>query len=50
MVSHFPITDAVWSEIEAALRELKHDDGSPSVLGDRMFIEAVLYQTHAATP
>ena len=44
------ISDAVWSEIEPVLRELKHAAGSPPVLSDRMFIEAVLYQARTATP
>ena len=44
------ISDAVWSEIEPALRELKHAAGSPPVLSDRMFIEAVLYQARTGTP
>ena len=44
------ISDAVWSEIEPVLREPKHAAGSPPVLSDRMFIEAVLYQARTATP
>ena len=44
------ISDAVWSEIEPVLRELKHAAGSPPVLSDRMFIEAVLYQARTGTP
>ena len=45
-----PETDAVWSEIEPVLRELKHAAGSPPVLSDRMFIEAVLFQARTGTP
>ena len=44
------ISDAVWSEIEPVLRELKHAAGSPPVLSDRMFIEAVLYQARTGIP
>ena len=44
------ISDVVWSEIEPVLRELKHAAGSPPVLSDRMFIEAVLYQARTGTP
>ena len=44
------ISDAVWSEIEPVLRELKHAAGSPPVLSDRMFIEAVLFQARTGTP
>ena len=44
------ISDALWSEIEPVLRELKHAAGSPPVLSDRMFIEAVLYQARTGTP
>ena len=44
------ITDAVWSTIEPLLREVKHAAGSPPVLSDRRFIEAVLYQARTGLP
>ena len=44
------ISDAVWAEVEPVLRDLKHAAGSPPVLSDRMFIEAVLYQARTGTP
>ena len=44
------ISDAIWAEIEPVLRDLKHAAGSPPVLSDRMFIEAVLYQARTGTP
>ena len=44
------ISDAVCAEVEPVLRDLKHAAGSPPVLSDRMFLEAVLYQARTGTP
>ncbi len=44
------ITDAIWSEIEPILKAIKHPAGSPPKLGDRMFLEAVLYQARTGIP
>ena len=50
MAIRLVLTDAVWAEIEPALRAIKHYAGSPPRLSDRMFIEAVLYQARTGIP
>ena len=50
MALRLVITDAIWAEMEPALRALKHYAGSPPQLSDRMFIEAVLYQARTGIP
>ncbi len=44
------ITDAIWSEIEPIWKAIKHPAGSPPKLGDRLFLEAVLYQARTGIP
>jgi transposase len=44
------LSDQAWDPIEAALRELKHPAGSPPLLSDRWFVEAVLYLARTGTP
>jgi len=44
------LTDEAWAEIEPVLATLKARAGSPPVLSDRMFIEAVLYLARTGTP
>ena len=44
------VTDAVWMRIEPILNEIKHPAGSPPLLSDRMFLEAVLYQARTGVP
>ena len=44
------ISDVLWSRFETVVQELKYAAGSPSVLSERMFIEAVLYQACTGTP
>jgi hypothetical protein len=50
MAIRLVITDAVWAELEPALRIIQHSAGSPPQLHDRMFIEAVLYQARTGIP
>ena len=50
MALRLVITDAVWAELAAVLRTIKHHAGSPPQLSDRMFIEAVLYQARTGIP
>ena len=44
------LTDAAWAEIAPILATMKSRAGSPPVLSDRMFIEAVLYLARTGTP
>jgi transposase len=44
------LTDAAWAEIALILATIKSRAGSPPVLSDRMFIEAVLYLARTGTP
>jgi len=44
------LSDSAWKPIAAALRELKHPAGSPPVLSDRLFVEAVLYLARTGLP
>jgi len=44
------LTDEAWAEIAAILITIKSPAGSPPVLSDRMFIEAVLYLARTGTP
>jgi transposase len=44
------LTDEAWAEIAAILTAIKSPAGSPPVLSDRMFIEAVLYLARTGVP
>jgi len=44
------LTDEAWAEIAPILATLKSRAGSPPVLSDRLFIEAVLYLARTGTP
>jgi transposase len=44
------ITDAVGAEREPGVRTIKHDAGSPPQLGERLVLEAVLYQARTGIP
>jgi len=44
------LTDAAWAKIASILTAIKSRAGSPPVLSDRMFIEAVLYLARTGTP
>jgi transposase len=44
------LNDQAWKPIAVALRELKHPAGSPPLLSDRLFVEAVLYLSRTGTP
>jgi putative transposase len=44
------LTDAAWAEIAPILATIKSRAGSPPVLSDRMFIEAVLSLARTGTP
>src|SRR5215510_4229039 len=44
------LTDEAWAEIAPILATLKSLAGSPPVLSDRMFIEAVLYLARTGIP
>ena len=44
------LTDEAWAELAAVLATLKSRAGSPPVLSDRLFIEAVLYLARTGTP
>jgi transposase len=44
------LTDKAWEHIAAILAWVKHPAGSPPVLSDRMFIEAVLYVARTGLP
>ena len=44
------LTDEAWAEIAPILTALKSRAGSPPVLSDRRFIEAVLYLARTGTP
>jgi transposase len=44
------LTDKAWEQIAAILALVKHPAGSPPVLSDRMFIEAVLYVARTGLP
>ena len=44
------LTDEAWAEIAPILTAIKSRAGSPPVLSDRMFIEAVLYLARTGTP
>ena len=44
------LTDAAWAEIAPILAAIKSRAGSPPVLSDRMFLEAVLYLARTGTP
>ena len=44
------LTDEAWAEIASVLTAIKSRAGSPPVLSDRMFIEAVLYLARTGTP
>src|SRR5262245_66090267 len=43
------LTDEAWAEIASILTAIKSPAGSPPVLGDRMFIVAVLYLARTGT-
>ena len=44
------LTDETWAETAPILATLKSRAGSPPVLSDRMFLEAVLYLARTGTP
>ena len=44
------LTEEAWAEIAPILAAIKSRAGSPPVLSDRMFIEAVLYLARTGTP
>ena len=44
------LTDNAWEHIAPILALVKHPAGSPPVLSDRMFIEAVLYVARTGIP
>ncbi len=44
------LTDALWAQMEAVLAAIRPRVGRPSIGGDRMFGEAVLYPTRADRP
>ena len=44
------LTDEAWAELAPILATLKSRAGSPPVLSDRLFIEAVLYLARTGTP
>ena len=44
------LTDEAWAEISPILATLKSRAGSPPVLSDRLFLEAVLYLARTGTP
>jgi transposase len=44
------LTDEAWTEIAPVLATLKSRAGSPPVLSDRLFIEAVLYRARTGLP
>ena len=44
------LTDEAWAELTSVLATLKSRAGSPPVLSDRLFIEAVLYLARTGTP
>ena len=44
------LTDEAWAELAPILALLKSRAGSPPVLSDRLFIEAVLYLARTGTP
>ena len=44
------LTDEAWAEIAPVLAKLKSRAGSPPVLSDRLFIEAVLYRARTGLP
>ena len=44
------VTDEAWAELAPVLATLQSRAGSPPVLSDRMFIEAVLYLARTGTP
>jgi transposase len=44
------LTDAAWRRIRAALAGLKSRRGAPPTLGDRDFVEAVLYLARTGVP
>jgi putative transposase len=44
------LTDEAWAEIAPLLATLKSRAGSPPVLSDRLFLEAVLYLARTGTP
>jgi transposase len=44
------LTDKAWTEIAPVLATLKSRAGSPPVLSDRLFIEAVLYRARTGLP
>ena len=44
------LTDEVWTQLEAALLEVKDPRGAPGDLPEREFIEAVLFLARTGTP
>src|SRR6201997_5045150 len=44
------LTDEAWAELAPVLATLKSRAGSPPVLSERLFIEAVLYLARTGTP
>lgn len=44
------LTNKAWEQIATILALVKHPAGSPPVLSDRMFIEAVLYVARTGIP
>ena len=44
------LTDEAWAEMAPILAKLKSRAGSPPVLSDRLFIEAVLYRARTGLP
>ncbi len=50
MAPRLILTDDMWVRIETVRAEIRPRVGRPSILGDRMFGEAVLYPTRAGSP
>jgi transposase len=44
------LTDEAWAELAAVLATLTSRAGSPPVLSDRLFLEAVLSRARTGTP
>lgn len=44
------LTDEIWTQLEAALQEVKDPRGAPGDLPEREFIEAVLFLARTGTP
>jgi len=50
MLVRLLLTNKAWEQIATILALVKHPAGSPPVLSDRMFIEAVLYVARTGIP